>query len=188
MRILLQAFLSFENGSFKSLWLKFQKAVSLPKILENPQTLCINMKCVIYIETGLCLIFVEIYRLGDIRLGLNSIVEFNSVFFWFDSLVKVSCLPKGHIVTAFSLVQLLSCVWLFETPWIAEHQAFCPSPTPRACLNSCPLSQWCYPTISASVALFSCPQTFLALGSYPMSQLFKQGEKSQKLWPYQIFI
>ena len=81
MRILLQAFLSFENGSFKSLWLKFQKAVSLPKILENPQTLCINMKCVIYIETGLCLIFVEIYRLGDIRLGLNSIVEFNSVFF-----------------------------------------------------------------------------------------------------------
>ena len=175
MHILLQAFLSFENGSFKSLWLKFQKAVSLPKILENPQTLCINMKCVIYIETGLCLIFVEIYRLGDIRLGLNSIVEFNSVFFWFDSLVKVSCLPKGHIVTAFSLVQLLSCVWLFETPWIAEHQAFCPSPTPRACLNSCPLSQWCYPTISSSVVPFSsCLQSFPAWDSFPMSQLSHQ--------------
>ena len=134
-----------------------------------------TVRYLVYIETGLCLIFVEIYRLGDIRLGLNSIVEFNSVFFWFDSLVKVSCLPKGHIVTAFSLVQLLSCVWLFETPWIAEHQAFCPSPTPRACLNSCPLSQWCYPTISSSVVPFSsCLQSFPAWDSFPMSQLSHQ--------------
>ena len=31
----------------------------------------------------------------------------------------------------------------------------CPSPTPRVCSNSCPLSQWCHPTISSSVALFS---------------------------------
>ena len=124
-------------------------------------------------------VLVEIYRLGDIRLGLNSIVEFNSMFFWFDSLVKVSCLPKGHIVTAFSLVQLLSCVWLFETPWIAEHQAFCPSPTPGACLNSCPLSQWCYPTMSSSVVPFSsCLQSFPASRSFPMSQFFESGGQS----------
>ena len=45
-------------------------------------------------------IFIEIHGLGDIQLGLNSIVEFNSLFFWFDSLVEVSYLPKGHIVTA----------------------------------------------------------------------------------------
>ena len=31
----------------------------------------------------------------------------------------------------------------------------CPSPTPRACSNSCPLSQWCHPTISSSVIPFS---------------------------------
>ena len=31
----------------------------------------------------------------------------------------------------------------------------CPSPTPRACSNSCPLSQWCHPTISSSVVPFS---------------------------------
>ena len=31
----------------------------------------------------------------------------------------------------------------------------CPSPSPRACSNSCPLSQWCHPTISASVILIS---------------------------------
>ena len=30
----------------------------------------------------------------------------------------------------------------------------CPSPSPRACSNSCPLSHWCYPTISPSVGPF----------------------------------
>ena len=126
-------------------------------------------------------IFIEIHRLGDIRLGLNSIVEFNSLFFWFDSLVKVSYLSKGHIVTA--LVQLLSCVWLFATLWIAKHQASCPSPTPGACSNSCPLSQWCYPTISSSVVPFSSwLQSFPAWGSFPMSQFFTSGGQSTVVW------
>ena len=40
----------------------------------------------------------------------------------------------------FSLVQSLSHVWLFVTPWITAHQAPCPSPTPRVYSNSCPLS------------------------------------------------
>ena len=31
----------------------------------------------------------------------------------------------------------------------------CPSPTPRACSNSCPSSQWCHPTISSSIVPFS---------------------------------
>ena len=42
----------------------------------------------------------------------------------------------------------------------------CPSPTPRACSNSCPLSWWCYPTISSSVISFSCLHYFLASGSF----------------------
>ena len=43
----------------------------------------------------------------------------------------------------------------------------CPSPTPRVHQNSCPLSRWCHPTISASVIPFSsCPQSFPASGSY----------------------
>ena len=55
----------------------------------------------------------------------------------------------------------------------------CPSPTPRACSNSCPLSQWCHPTISSSVFPFSsCLQSFPASGSFPMSQLFKSGGQS----------
>ena len=54
-----------------------------------------------------------------------------------------------------------------------------PSPTPRACSNSCPLSQWCHPTISSSFAPFSsCLQSFPATGSFPMSQFFTLGGQS----------
>jgi len=49
----------------------------------------------------------------------------------------------------------------------------CPLPTPRAYSNSCPLSQWCHPTISSSVIPFSsCLQYFPASGSFQMSQFF----------------
>ena len=45
----------------------------------------------------------------------------------------------------------------------------CPSPTPRPCSNSCPLRQWCHPTISSSVIPFSSRlQSFPASGSFPM--------------------
>ena len=48
----------------------------------------------------------------------------------------------------------------------------CPSLSPGACSNSCPLSQWCYPTILFSVIPFSsCLQSFPASGSFPMSWL-----------------
>ena len=54
----------------------------------------------------------------------------------------------------------------------------CPSPTP-AYLNPCPLSRWCHATISSSVGPFSsCPQSFSASGSFPMSQLFTSGGQS----------
>ena len=55
----------------------------------------------------------------------------------------------------------------------------CPSSTPRVYPNSCPLSQWCHPIISSSVIPFSsCPQSFPASGSFPMSQLFASGGQS----------
>ena len=50
---------------------------------------------------------------------------------------------------------------------------------PRVHPNPCPLSQWCYPTISSSVISFSsCPQSFPASGSLPLSQLFASGGQS----------
>ena len=55
----------------------------------------------------------------------------------------------------------------------------CPSPSPRLCSNSCPLSWWFYLTISSSAAPFSsCFQPFPASGSLPMSQLFSSGDQS----------
>ena len=54
----------------------------------------------------------------------------------------------------------------------------CPSPTPGSYSNSCPLSQWCHPTISSSVIPtpavipYSCLQSFPASGSSPVSQFF----------------
>ena len=55
----------------------------------------------------------------------------------------------------------------------------CPSPTPRACSNSCPSSWWCHPTISSSVVPFSsCLQSFPASGSFQMSQFFASGGQS----------
>ena len=55
----------------------------------------------------------------------------------------------------------------------------CPSPTPGVHPNPCLWSRWCHPTISSSVIPFSsCPQSFPASGSFPMSQLFASGGQS----------
>ena len=62
------------------------------------------------------------------------------------------------------------------TPWTAAGQA---SPSPGACSNSCPLSQWRHPIISSSVSHFSsCRQSCPASGNFPMSQLFPSGSQS----------
>ena len=79
----------------------------------------------------------------------------------------------------FSSVQSLICVQLFNSlqPHGLQHARLpCPSPSPGAYSNSCPLSWWCHPTISSSVVPFSsCPQSFSASGSFPVSQLFRSG-------------
>ena len=58
-------------------------------------------------------------------------------------------------------------------------QASLPSPTPEVYSDSCPLSQWCHPTISSSAVPFSsCLQPFPASGSFLKSQLFASGGQS----------
>ena len=55
----------------------------------------------------------------------------------------------------------------------------CPSPTPGAWSNSCPLSQWCHPTISSSIVPFSsCLQSLSASGFFPSSKFFPSGDQS----------
>ena len=48
----------------------------------------------------------------------------------------------------------------------------CPLLSPGVCSSSSPVSRWCYLTISSSAVPFSCPQSFPASGSFPVSQLF----------------
>ena len=78
-------------------------------------------------------------------------------------------------------VQLLNRVWLLATPWTVARQAplFGVCSTPRACSDSCSLTQWCHPAISSSVVPFSSRlQSFPASGSFKMSRLFTSGGQS----------
>ena len=75
------------------------------------------------------------------------------------------------------VVQLLSHVTPFLTPWIASIA--CPSRSPWVCSNSGPLSWWCRRAISSSITRFpSCPQSFPASGSFLVNQLFASGDQS----------
>ena len=83
------------------------------------------------------------------------------------------------LLVQFSSVHLLShvCSLMTLRPHDPQHaRPPCPSTTSRVHLNPCPLCRWCHPTFSSSVVPFSsCPQSFPASGSFPMSQLFTSG-------------
>ena len=89
----------------------------------------------------------------------------------------LSCTPAANITFLITCLFLLfsrsvmsSSLW----PHGLQHARLpCPSLSPGVCPDSCSLSQWCYSAISSSITLFSsCPQSFPASGSFPMSQLF----------------
>ena len=78
-------------------------------------------------------------------------------------------------MTLFSHSVMSNSLW----PHGLQHTRLpCPSPSSIVCSNSCPLRQWCYPTISCSVSPFSYLQSFPASGSFPMSCLFASGGQS----------
>ena len=101
-----------------------------------------------------------IYRLNAILIKLPTVLftELSSVqFSSIHSVVSDSLWPHG----------------------LQHTRLPCPSPTPGAYSNSCPLSRWCHPTILSSVVPFpSCLQSFPASGSLPMSQFFTSGGQS----------
>ena len=85
---------------------------------------------------------------------------------------------------SFKIASLLLCSHSvmsdFSWPHGLQHARLpCPSPSPRTCSNSCPLTQWCHPTILSSVIPFSsCLQSFSESGSFQMSQFFALGGQS----------
>ena len=78
-----------------------------------------------------------------------------------------------------SLSRVPNSLWLHG---LQHARLPCPSLSPWMCSNLCPLSWWYHPTISPSVAPFSCClQSFLASGSFPMSQFFSSGDQELEL-------
>ena len=95
------------------------------------------------------------------------------------NIYKLEFSSKQKRFDFFSSVQSLSRVWLFTTHGLQHARILCPSPTPGACSNSCPLSWWCHLTISYSVIPFSSGlQSFPAWRSFLMSQFFASGGQS----------
>ena len=91
----------------------------------------------------------------------------------------ISDLWKSSSAGALSSVQSVSHVQLFATPWLQHAWLPCPSPTPGAYSNSCPLSWWCHANISSSVVPFSSHnQSFPTSGSFQRSQFFTSGGQS----------
>ena len=86
------------------------------------------------------------------------------------------CLFNFYAELLFSRLVVSNYLW----PRGLQHARLpCPSSSPGAYSNSCPLSQWCQPTISSSLVPFSsCPQSFPASGSFPVSLLFASDNQS----------
>ena len=117
---------------------------------------------------------------------ISSITGFNTWYHIFCQYLPVGIIccffflrrysPKGLFVNQFSCSVMSDSL----QPHGLQHTRLpCPSPTPGAYSNSCPLSWWCHTTISFSVISFSsCLQSFPASGSFPVSHFFTSGGQS----------
>ena len=105
----------------------------------------------------------------------------NKMLLWkrFSAALKLSCILP---LLTFRSVQLLSHVWLFEIPRTAAPQAPLPSPTPEACSNSCPSSQWCHPTILSNHLILCCPLLLLP-SNFPSIRVFSNESVLPIRWP-----
>ena len=81
-----------------------------------------------------------------------------------------------NVLFLFSLSIISNSLWPNR---LQQARLPCTSPSHRACSNSCPLSQWCHPTLSSSIVCFSSfLLSFPASGSFPRSQFFASGTQS----------
>ena len=129
----------------------------------------------LYCKKKLCLLpYLLIFCIFNCCLGVDSFCK--SIF----SFVSCSSFRPAYSNADWMLLFSHSVASNSLQPHGLQHARLsCPSPTPRACSNSCPLSQWCHPTISSSVVPFSsCLQSFPASGSFPVSQHFISGGQS----------
>ena len=109
-----------------------------------------GQRCLLALDgTGVC-VCVCVYKHFKITLAQNYLLLFS------------------HSVVSDSL----------QSHGVQHARLLCPSPSPIVCSNSCPLSQWCHPTISSSLVPFSCLRSCPASGSFLMSRLLASGGQS----------
>ena len=109
--------------------------------------------------------------------------KFHHPFMTNSNTISPQTLPSNFFASSeLSEYNQFSCSVMSDTLWphgLQHARPPCPSPTSRACSNSCPLSRRCHPTISSSVIPFSfCLQSFPASESFPVSQFFALGGQS----------
>ena len=115
------------------------------------------------------IILIELYTYSHIIL----LTTWNTGFSY-QGRLSIRWANLGYFPSEFSSVTVMS-----KSLQLHGLQLPSPSPTPRACSNSCSSSRWCHPTTSSSVALFcSYLQIFPASGSFPMGQFFASGGQS----------
>ena len=129
-------------------------------------------------------------------MSIESVMPSNHLIFCHPFLLLLSILPRIRVFSNKSVLRIRwPKYWSFsfnnspcdesiqfshsvvsDSLWsrgLQHARLLCPSPTPGACSNSCPLRRWCHPTISSCVVPFSSHlQSFPASGSFQMSQFF----------------
>ena len=135
----------------------------------------------------------------QILIQLFSQKAWEHPWFWFktslwegSSWYSMSHLPGYTVITVSNITRIIIATSFFSSVQFSlsvvsdslRHHGLqharppCASSTPRVYPNSCPLSQWCHPTISSSAIPFFCLQSFPESGSFQMSQLFTSGGQS----------
>ena len=135
-------------------------------------------------------------------MSIESVMPSNHLIFWHPLLLVPLIFPSIRVFSNESVLHIrwpkywsfnltlkkgsvqFSCSVISDSlqPHGLQHARIpCPSPFPGVYSNSCPLSQWCHPTISSSVVPFSSLlQSFPASESFPRSQFFASGAKVLK--------
>ena len=108
-------------------------------------------------------------------------ISFSRGYSWPRDQTHISCSGRQILYNRATSISSVQFSWSVVSdswqPHGLQHARLpCPSLSPRVCSNSCPLSQWCHPTVSCSVVPFSSHlQCFPASGSFQMSQFFASG-------------
>ena len=163
----------------------------LPPPLPQPPTREHGLLILEYLDSNLCSIAhflgvcfltckMDIIIVGDLwgcHVKWDNMCKMHSIPLvpgtWYSSPVHIKYFLRPSVQFNRSVVS--DCLQPHE---LQHARLSCPSPTPRACSNSCPLSRWCHPTISSCHHLLLPPSIFPSIRSFPRNQFFPSSGQS----------